>query len=371
MFNGNARVPLNSVDNFILSYEIGYPLHLAAGWQWLSIPYSSIRQEALGGVFEGDLIEIRTQHDLLYNDPSWGYYGTLNNTVGLKQGQCFKVNMKNAREQKLFGMDVSAEMMEGKPDEDGSTIITLMPGWNWVGSPYFFDRKLATIFANYENMLMDAVIISKTGSATLGEKGWEGDETLMKAGQGYVIKNPNNYSIDVKFPAEMTMTPANEGEAGVKAFAARAKVWQYDHTRFMNNMTMVAKIADLDNAEQYSIGAFVGDECRGEGIIENGKAFITVNCNMGEQVTFKLYNAYTGEFRLLEESLKAQTRVGSLKAPFTFHAGALVDGINGIASGAASSTETYDLSGRRTSTQQRGVSVRRMSDGSFRKVIVK
>jgi hypothetical protein len=166
--------------------------------------------------------------------------------------------------------------------------------------------------------------------------------------------------------------PCNEDSSnGVKSEASFAKVWEYDHTRFMNNMTMVANVEDVDNPEQYSIGAFVGDECRGEGTVMNGKAFITVHCNPGEYVTFKLYNAYTGEYRIIEEGLKAQTRVGSLKAPFKLHAGALVDGINGIANGRGHSSEAYDLSGRRTSTQQRGVSILRMADGQSQKVIVK
>lgn len=371
VFNGNERVSLNDPGTTILVYEIGNPLHLAAGWQWRSNPYGAITQDSLANVFStDDLIEIRTQRDLLYNDPAWGFYGTLKNTVGIKQGQCYKVNMKNAREQVLYGMGLTEELFDGTVDySTGSITITLQPGWNWVGSPYFFDRKVETLFANVPE---GTIIVGKTGSTEKSQGTWNGDLQLIKSGEGYVIKNPTESDFDLQFVPENMLSAANdEVNAGVKSFAARHNVWQYDHSRFMNNMTMVAQIEDLSQPEQYSIGAFVGDECRGEGIIQNGRAFITVHCNMGEYVTFKLYNAFTGEYRLLEEGLKAQTRVGSLKAPFTFHAGALVDGINGIADGAASSTETYDLSGRRADTRQRGVSVRRMADGSLRKVIVK
>ena len=358
----------------IRSFEIGYALDLNAGWQWASIPCGAVAPGQLEAVFSAtDLEEIRTSTQLLYNDPNWGFFGTLAKGDGIKQGQLFKVKMHNTHTSVLLASEVGEEQIFGTPNEtDGSLSITLKPGWNWVGYPYLFSRRIENVLKNSDGSLEGLVIVGKLGSTTGTNTGWQGDLKMLEAGQGYVFKNPNETNIILTFPAETTLTAANdEKPAGVKSFAARANVWQYDHSRFMNNMTMVAKIEDLDNAEQYSIGAFVGDECRGEGIIENDKAFITVHCDMGEQVTFKLYNAFTGEFRLIEESLKAQTRVGSLKAPFKFHAGALTDGINGIAKGGAHSTETYDLSGRRTSTQQRGISVRRMADGSLRKVINK
>ncbi|MCR4922262.1 MAG: hypothetical protein K5945_11250, partial [Bacteroidaceae bacterium] len=175
---------------------------------------------------------------------------------------------------------------------------------------------------------------------------------------------------ELVFASEMNMSPQNEMVAGVKSALMAGRVWQYDHTRFMDNMTMVAVFDNIENPDQYSVGAFVGSECRGEGIIVDGIAYITVHCDAGEYVSFNLYNAWTGEYLPVKEGVRVQTRVGSIDAPVHLNAAA-VDAIDEIAGDTENATESYDLSGRRVNAEQRGVSIRRMSDGSMRKVIVK
>jgi len=354
-------------------FEIGYPLSLNSGWQWRSNPCGVITPENFATVFAtADLTEIRTSNKLLYNDPSWGFYGTLNNTAGLLQGQCYKLNMKNARESVLYGSSVTdASLVDGTPGTAGEVTVALKPGWTWVGSPYLFNRKLSTIFSTAFNGRSGIVIIGKTGSAELTAAGiWDGDLKVMNSGEGYIIQNPYTETISLTFAAETSLAPANETAAGVKGVNARSGIWQYDHSRFMNNMTMVATLEDVSDPERYSIGAFVGDECRGEGIVENGKAFVTVHCDDGEYVTFKLYDTYTGEIRDIEEGVRSQVRVGSTKAPFRMHL-STADGINDIDAGTTADGETFDLSGRRSTASQRGVQIRRDADGTVRKVIVK
>ena len=376
---GNTPILLNDPTSAtaysFTGFEVGYPLSFDAGWQWRSNPCGAIAPEQFASIFStADLTEIRTSNNLLFNDPSWGFYGTLNTSAGLLQGQCYKLNMKNAHESVLYGSSVTDDShVAGTPNAtDGSVSVTLKPGWTWVGSPYLFDRKLSTIFATSFAGKEGIVIIGKTGSAELTPAGtWDGDLTTLKAGEGYIIKNPYTANIDLNFVAETSLTAANEsGAAGVKSFNMRGSIWQYDHSRFMNNMTMVVTLEDVERPEQYSIGAFVGEECRGEGVIVNGKAFITVHCDDGEYVTFKLYNTYTGEFRDIREGVKAQIRIGSSKAPYRMHV-ATTDGIDGISDSSENFSENYDLSGRRTSSQQRGVQIRRGVNGTMRKVIVK
>lgn len=374
-----APIPLNdpssAAGSQFTGFEIGYPLSLDAGWQWRSNPCGLVTPADFERIYTvANLGEIRTQKDLLYNDPAWGFFGTLTNSAGILQGQCYKLNMKNPQESVLYGSSVTDTcFIAGDISEtNGLLTFTLKPGWNWVGSPYLFNHKIENVIDKTNRNLDGIIIVGKLHSTTLSNQNWNGDLKLLEAGQGYIIKNPSAQNIFLSFPDEVTLSAYNEQvSAGVKAFGANNHVWQYDHSRFMNNMTMVAKLADLSQPEQYSIGAFVGDECRGEGIIEDGRAYITVHCDAGELVTFKLYNTYTGEFRLIEEGVKAQTRLGSPSAPFALHAGALVDGIQGISTNAATATETFDLSGRRTDAHQRGVNVRRMADGSLHKVIVK
>ena len=278
--------------------------------------------------------------------------------------------MKAERDTVLFA---DQNLVNGTFSEtDGSYSVVLKPGWNWIGSPYLFDHSLSAAIESNEGLLSGTVIIGKNSHVELNELGvWEPSGMILKAGEGYVIKNLSNADVTLNFRSELSMTPQNEGaQSGVKAFGLRDNVWEYDHSRFMNNMTMVATLEGIDHPEQYSIGAFVGEECRGEGFVSNGKAFITVHCDAGEYVTFKLYNPSTNEYSNIHEGLQAQTRVGSLKAPFRLHTGNGADGIQNL-NGNSSNTESYDLSGRRINSQQRGVSIRRQADGTMHKVIVK
>ena len=368
--------PSSPVGNAFSGFEIGWPFELSSGWQWRSNPCGFIPANQLATYYgNGDLIEIRTNNSLLYNDPAWGFYGTLASTPGILQGQCYKVNMKAARSTVLMGSSVTDEATQvaGTVNMTNSSYsVTLKPGWNWVGSPYLFNRELDNIFSGQVANLKDVVIIGKTGSAELNSTTgqWTGNLLTLNAGEGYIIKNPGNSNIELTFPSEQAWEPTNDGGgAGVKELNPLRSVWEYDHTRFMNNMTMVAELEGIDQPEQYSVGAFVGDECRGEGVIIDGKAFITVHCDAGEYVTFQLYNTCTGAYTLVDNGLKAQTRVGSLKAPFRMRAN-IADGISNV-NGETGATETYDLSGRRTTSQQRGVALRRMIDGTVRKVVVK
>lgn len=372
-----ARILLNNptavtVGEFT-GFEIGYPVDFVAGWQWRSNPCGVVTPNDFETVFTvANLEEIRTQRELLYNDPNWGFYGTLMNGNGLLMDQCYKLKMKNAQSSVLYGSAVSAEQIAINVDPTtGATTLTLNPGWNWIGSPYFFNRLLNNVLVSNTTELDGAVIVGRNGSAELGNGTWQGDMNTMGSGLGYIIKNPTSTRIEINLPIELTMNPGDEGtQVGVKASGLGGNVWKYDDTRFMDNMTMVCTFEDLNNPERYSIGAFVGDECRGEGILTGDKAFVTVHCDGGELVSFKLYDTWTGEMTSVKEVVAAQTRIGSLKAPFVMHADTQTTGINAI-SGAANQTETYDLTGRRVSGQQHGVSLQRTKNGNFRKVVVK
>jgi len=355
----------NAQGNFS-GMEVGYSLNLNPGWAWRTNTYGDIASEDLEKHYGVNLIEIRTQDDLLYNDPEWGYFGTLLDTDGIAQNQCYKINMKQATSTQLFGgkLNVISEEDYQKAIIEGNDGVKIPAGWSWLGCPYLYDRLIVNALPQNENYT-DVVIIGKNGSVEYGADGWEGDLTVLEAGQGFLINNPYDTELIMSFVNEfLRMQPADEVEIqGVKN-----QVWDYDGTKYMNNMTIVGALEGVAYPEDYIVGAFVGNECRGEGIVKNGHAFITVHCNLGEIVSLKLYNTLTGEITAIEETVKARTRVGSLKAPLSLHVDATA--INGV-NAAGNQMEAYDLSGRRITTAQPGVSVQRMSNGSFRKVVVK
>ena len=154
--------PSSPVGNAFSGFEIGWPFELSSGWQWRSNPCGFIPANQLATYYgNGDLIEIRTNNSLLYNDPAWGFYGTLTSTPGILQGQCYKVNMKAARSTVLMGSSVTDEATQvaGTVNMTNSSYsVTLKPGWNWVGSPYLFNRELDNIFSGQVANLKDVVI---------------------------------------------------------------------------------------------------------------------------------------------------------------------------------------------------------------------
>lgn len=370
--NGAKLVPLNDSEATQYAFQIGYPMTFETGWQWRCNPWGFVSTNDLETVYSKSMIELRTSNKLVYNDPAWGLFGTLMSTPGIQQTQCYKINMGTMEEPQttvFYSVTDNTQIMNWNAEQK-KYIIPMKPGWNWVGTPYFFAHDVSSIFES-PSELDGVVIIGKTGSTEFGSGTWNGDLSEIKPNQGYIFYNPSTETKNLVLKPEDQIV-VNAAPAGVKGLAPLRQIWEYDHTRFMNNMSVVAELEDIAHPEQYSIGAFVGDECRGEGVIKNGKAFITVHCDAGEYVTFKLYSPYTNDFYTVDEGLKAVTRVGSLKAPYKLHSTGVVDGIRSVASSSDdASAETYDLSGRRVNNQQQGVAIRRTADGKVRKVIKK
>lgn len=112
-------------------------------------------------------------------------------------------------------------------------------------------------------------------------------------------------------------------------------------------MAIVAEIENLENPEDYTIGAFVGDECRGMGkVVKDGKMMINVAGQSGEIVSFRLHNENTGEFIPLETEVHYSQRLGSLKSPKIMTAPKL-SGISEITTDDNDEESYYDLSGRK------------------------
>ena len=335
---------------------------LASGWQWKSNPFGAISTaDAMKTFFTTNLVEARTYTQLLFNDPSWGIVGSmLDNT--LAEGQMYKAKMSAAATSYLEGAD-------------GETPITktlqwqLHPGWNWVGSPFLYNHRFSTALSS-TGVVNGMIIVSKAdGSIEYNGTAWEGSLSLLKAGEGYLVYNPGTSAVTLTSTGNEGALGQGNESASARNRAPMTGVWEYDHSRFASNMTIVAEMPQLEDADHYTIGAFVDGECRGEGSFINGHAFITVHGESGEQVNFRLYNEMTGEYFDIDQTVKSQTRVGSLSNPMTMTSHEFATGISVVRQENAGATESYDLSGRKVDGSSKGVSLKRMADGTFRKVM--
>lgn len=345
------------------SVEIGQRLLLGEGWSWISLFANKVGQDLFYKYFY-DAQEVRSQYMLVYNDPEYGFFGDLKE---LTTAEAYKVCVKDGAHFDMFLYD------GGVYDYNTGRDINLMPGWTWVSNPYCFDHDLQVALgkATFAN---DSRIVSKNdGFATFQDGQWVGTLTRFNAGEGYLVYNAAAENAFVSFAAEGVIPKAEPRSVASARRAAEQSVWSYDGSRFADNMSVICQPTTELEADRYTIGAFVGDECRGEGRMINGRFFVTVHGEMGEKVSFRLYDALTGEYFVLDDAVDFASTVGTYQRPMALNTPTLtgIDSVTGdqgvavyldggrmvVAGVAAESVEVYNASGMRVAAEGLGTGV--------------
>lgn len=299
---------------------IGQRYMQKAGWKWTSfysggVSWNSPEYE-LGDVVE----EIRSEDALLHNDPEYGYFGDINR---LEPGTCYKIKVKE-EEPGLLNLRIYPGGYE-----DMRPYRQIVPMWNWLGNPYQYDHDINSVFstedANANKFNVGDRIVSKdNGFAEYNGEKWTGTLTTLHAGLGYMYFNAASDTINMELKYEWNMP---QGTPVMNAPQHKQSVWTYNSAPFADNMTIVADLGNEYSAERFTVGAFVGDECRGEGEMIDGKCFITVHADKGETISFKLHDAVSGEMRTINEQMPFAKMAGSLRAPQRLTVGGIVTGI--------------------------------------------
>ena len=340
--------------------NVAMPVSFARGWQWRTF-CGTVAPTNFNAVLGTHVEEIRAQESLLRYDSQQGFFGQIAEE-GIKAQTCYMV--KTA--------DNYAPLPNAKLDNtltDSRTAYTqeLSQGWNWIGNPYFFDRALNNVLRHAPNFTIvkgDRIVSKNNGFAEYDGTRWRGTLAVLKAGEGLLY-----YSQDFKtltWQAESTM-PAINATAGAKYNAEQEEPqWAYDHTLFENNASIVASITNSNTYADYRVGAFVGDECRGEGCAIDGKLFITVHSKMGETIRFVLFDTRTGALYHVPQTTLARPLVGGLTNPLPLSLGAGTTGV-GMVHNDDVNAEVFNLQGQRIAKPQRGVNIIRDKNGKTRK----
>lgn len=301
--------------------SIGQRYMQKAGWKWTSFYGGGVRWNSpeyeLGNVVE----EIRSEDALLHNDPEYGYFGDI---YSLETGECYKIKVK---EEEPGLLDLRIMYTGGY--EDMRPYRQIVPMWNWLGNPYQYDHDINSVFstedANANKFNVGDRIVSKdNGFAEYNGEKWTGTLTTLHAGLGYMYFNAASDTINMELKYEWNMP---QGTPVMNAPQHKQSVWTYNSAPFADNMTIVADLGNDYSAERFTVGAFVGDECRGEGEMIDGKCFITVHADKGETISFKLHDAVSGEMRTINEQMPFAKMAGSLRAPQRLTVGGIVTGI--------------------------------------------
>ena len=301
--------------------SIGQRYMQKAGWKWTSFYSGGVSWNSpeieLGNVVE----EIRSEDALLHNDPEYGYFGDI---YSLETGECYKIKVK---EEEPGLLDLRIMYTGGY--EDMRTHRQIVPMWNWLGNPYQYDHDINSVFSTedtYANNFNvgDRIVSKDDGFAEYNGEKWTGTLTTLRAGLGYMYFNAASDTIDMEYLHEGSMP---QGTPVMNAPQHKQSVWTYNSAPFADNMTIVADLGNEYSAERFTVGAFVGDECRGEGEMIDGKCFITVHADKGETISFKLHDAVSGEMRTINEQMPFAKMAGSLRAPQRLTVGGIVTGI--------------------------------------------
>lgn len=314
-------VKLDGVEVASSNVLIGQRYMQKAGWKWTSFYAGGVSWNSpeieLGNVVE----EIRSEDALLYNDPEYGYFGDINR---LESGTCYKIKVKE-EEPGLLDLRI----MYTGAYEDMRTHRQIVPMWNWLGNPYQYDHDINSVFSTedtYANKFNvgDRIVSKDNGFAEYNGEKWTGTLTTLRAGLGYMYFNAGSENVDMEYQRESLMP---QGTPVMNAPQHKQSVWTYNSAPFADNMTIVADLGNDYSAERFTVGAFVGDECRGEGEMIDGKCFITVHADKGETISFKLHDAVSGEMRTINEQMPFAKMAGSLRAPQRLTVGGIVTGI--------------------------------------------
>ena len=352
LYDGQV-MPRNSQDNICYIQTLADVTFNNDGWDWIYIPdyidlldYSGDTQphylDFLNIDDNNKVIEIRSQRELLYNDKTYGFIGTID-YLEPSEGM-YKIKAKY--EDPSMCVFSSLEGYWCRAD------FGVDPGFTWIGYSNEWDLTLDELNLIEDNHPSDGdQLIGKTNFAEYSAGEWVGADFTLEAGKGYIYYNSADTAKNISFdyiPSFSTQTNSS-GRLSAKSQSLRngSDIWEYDASQFADNMAIVAEIAELENPEDYTIGAFVGDECRGMGkVVKDGKMMISVAGKSGETVSFRLHNEYTGEFIPLETEVRYSNRLGSLKSPLII-TGSSITGVSEITTDGNEGESYYDLSGRK------------------------
>jgi hypothetical protein len=311
---------------------------VADGWQWFALHNGVMEsQKAIKDALGNNLAEIRTNDNVLVNDPDIGYIGDLQK---LDTDHTYKLRMQNVTNEGLvFTIDEKVgSVFTGKT-------LKLKAGWNWIGNSYQYYQPISEVF-NGNAFTSGDIVQAKDAFATWNGSGWVGSLKYVTPGQGLLLHL--NKAMDVKLKGENLMKQNFTQPAGARAAIHHSALTAHEVAacRFADNMAMIARVDGVTDPLRTTILAFVDDECRGVSVVDADRLFITIHGNMGERVSFVAYDQLTGLYHPVNNQCLLSPMTGTLEHPFLLHASDATS-VEPLMFRAGQTEEVYDLQGRK------------------------
>lgn len=297
-------------------------LNLQKGWNWVSSNLSEASHQDAKTFLEPikDVTErfVGQFHELV-NDPNLGLTGALEK---ISPTDCYKILVSQATDNTWKGHGCRAD----------NTPIRLNKGWNWIGYVPISSTSVKDALAGITPDENDIVKTQDDFAIFSGGK-WSGTLTTMNQGVGYMYYSAKDATFTYPLTNAFVAEPAE-----VPQYKAVASPWQLNPNAYPDNKTIVADVYDYSGKALegvYTIGAFVGEECRGIGTYTEGHVYMTVHGTISnnETITFKAYENATANERSIKETLTLDgMHTGTPTSPYLLHVSSATDikGVNTI-----------------------------------------
>ncbi|MDE5807241.1 MAG: leucine-rich repeat protein, partial [Muribaculaceae bacterium] len=270
-----------------LSYD------LAKNWNWIS--HNVETPVEVASFVDGSISRVLSQNEEVVRDPKYGLVGTL---TTLEPGVGYKVCVDG---------DSWTKTLSGVAF-DPINEVSLKKGWNWIGSPIDTGSlRVADLLSNLEVEEGDMVVGLEGFTQVDNEGQWQGSLETLVPGMGYMLYSNSDKTF--RFAVHAVVE-----EQAAEARRSVESPWAVDIHRYPAVMPMTAVLTDAA-ADDYVIGAFVGDECRGIGVNVNGTVMINVHGERGDVVTFR-YASAIGQFASSESVSFGEDALGLLATPY-------------------------------------------------------
>ncbi len=295
-----AEVKGSYSDKVVLNYSLKKASNefvFYRNWNWIShnaenpIPVSKFKFR--------EVSRLLSQTQEMYNDPQLGFVGTL---TELKPVEGYKILITN--ECDAYNSDVAYD--PAKP-------VTLHKGWNWIGCGVEgMSMRISDLFSNLAIEEGD-MIVGQYGFEQVNSDGkWVGTLLELEPSIGYMFYSQS----DKEFT--FALVPKNKAPQAAPQADVNDR-WAVDHHRYPSVMPVTAALVSEAgahaDADDYVVGAFCGDECRGIGVVVDGVMMINVHGENGDNITFRYVSADDEEIISNTSMPFNEMPVGSISEP--------------------------------------------------------
>ena len=320
--------------------ETSTKIQLAQGWNWIShnqnaaLSVEAVKPHAL-------TIVSRTAE--LQKNSQQGWIGYLEE---LLPTEMYKVQATEASGIQLSGLLFNAAFRS----------IPLAKGWNWIGYPVVNVMSVSEALTKLKADEDDA-IMSQDGIALFSDGNWTGTLTTMTPGIGYMYRSGSDKSFFLNASAQAS---ARKIEATPKS---GGMAWTADKRKYRNVMGLIGhlyKDESLESNDDWIVGAFCNDECRGIAQDVDGHLMMNVFGEDGETIVFRAMRLTTGEILpIVEEVPMCSDLLGNFHSPYDLHIGSKTGIVSTEHYQPTNNEDVYDVQGRKVdkSRMKKGVYV--------------